>query len=175
MLWRLLTLICWFQFLKNQKKTNCEVKGVELIRVKNLDFCVKHKRCEDIFYTTNQILSIQRLYENNESATQNIDVTFQLWAIDQQLELLSKTYKDLKDEVNLIKQQNNGANCQWNTVWRAIWNIICNFEEFINENIDVGEDDNEFAFVSQGIRSNFEASANDIWMDDRDKWIISFG
>jgi seryl-tRNA synthetase len=91
--------------------------------------------------------------KNNESATQNIDVAFQLWAIGQQLELLSKTYKDLKDEVNSIKQQNNRADCQGNTVWRAIWNIISDFKEFIDENIDVGEDDNEFVSVSQGIRS----------------------
>ena len=42
--------------------------------------------------------------ENNESATQNADVAFQLRAIGQQLELLSRTYKDLKDEVNSIKQ-----------------------------------------------------------------------
>jgi hypothetical protein len=41
--------------------------------------------------------------ENNESATQNADVAFQLRVIGQQLELLSKTYKDLKDEVNLVK------------------------------------------------------------------------
>eukprot|EP00258_Populus_trichocarpa_P031823 XP_024447842.1 uncharacterized protein LOC18110616 [Populus trichocarpa] len=36
--------------------------------------------------------------ENNESATQNADVAFQLRAMGQQLELLSRTYKDLKDE-----------------------------------------------------------------------------
>jgi hypothetical protein len=44
--------------------------------------------------------------ENNESATQNADVTFQLRAIGQQLELLSRK---MKDEVNSIKQQNSGA------------------------------------------------------------------
>ena len=38
--------------------------------------------------------------ENNKLATQNADVAFQLRAIGQQLELLSRTYKDLKDEVN---------------------------------------------------------------------------
>jgi hypothetical protein len=39
--------------------------------------------------------------ENNESTTQNAaDIAFQLRAIGQQLELLSRTYKDLKDEVN---------------------------------------------------------------------------
>jgi hypothetical protein len=49
------------------------------------------------------------MFENNESATQNADVAFQLRAIGQQRELLSRTYKDLKDEVNSIKQQNRGA------------------------------------------------------------------
>jgi len=66
---------------------------------------VIHERCEDIFCATNQILQIQRMSENNESATQNAaDVAFQLRAIGQQLELLSRTYKDMKDEVNSIKQ-----------------------------------------------------------------------
>ena len=62
-----------------------------------------HERCDDIFCATNQILQIQRMSENNESATQNADVAFQLRVIGQKLELLSKTYKDLKDEVNLVK------------------------------------------------------------------------
>ena len=34
----------------------------EHIRVKNLDFCVKHERCEDIFCATNQILQIQIIF-----------------------------------------------------------------------------------------------------------------
>jgi hypothetical protein len=72
--------------------------------VKNLDFCVKHKRCEDIFCATNQILQIQRMSENNKLMTQNANVAFQLQAIGQQLEFLSRTYKNIKDEVNSIKQ-----------------------------------------------------------------------
>ena len=44
------------------------------------------------------------MFENNESMTQNADIAFQLRAIGQQLELLSRMYEDLKDEVNLIKQ-----------------------------------------------------------------------
>ena len=72
----------------------------QLIKFKE---CGIHERCEDIFCTTNHILQIQRMSENNESGTQNADVAFQLQAIGQQLELLSRTYKDLKDEVNLIK------------------------------------------------------------------------
>ena len=83
----------------------CGKRRSELIRVKSLDFfCVIHERCEDIFCATKQNLQIQIMSENNESATQNANVAFQLRAIGQQLELLSRTYKDLKDEVNSIKQ-----------------------------------------------------------------------
>ena len=42
--------------------------------------------------------------KNNESTTQNTNMAFQLRGIGQQLKLLSRTYKDLKDEVNLVKQ-----------------------------------------------------------------------
>ena len=54
--------------------------------------------------------------KNKESAIQNANVTFQLRAIGQQLELLFRTYKDLKDEVYSIKQQNSGADRRGNTV-----------------------------------------------------------
>jgi hypothetical protein len=72
--------------------------------VENLEFCVKQERCEDIFCATNQILQIQRMSENNKLMTQNANVAFQLQAIGQQLEFLSRTYKNIKDEVNSIKQ-----------------------------------------------------------------------
>jgi len=114
---------------------------------------VIHERCEDIFCATNQILQIQRMSENNESATQNADVAFQLRAIGQQLELLSRTYKDLKDEVNSIKQQNSRADRRGNTVRMAVQNVKSDFEEFVDKNTDAGEDDYDFAFVGQGIRS----------------------
>jgi hypothetical protein len=61
--------------------------------------------------------------ENNESATQNADVAFQLRAIGQHLELLSRTYKDLKDEVNSIEQQNSGADRRGKTVRMAVRNV----------------------------------------------------
>jgi len=122
--------------------------------VKILDFfCVIHERCEDIFCATNQILQIQRMSENNESATQNADVAFQLRAIGQQLELLSRTYKDLKDEVNSIKQQNSGADRRVNTVRMALRNVRSDFEEFVDENVDAREDDYDIASIGQGIRS----------------------
>jgi hypothetical protein len=91
--------------------------------------------------------------ENNESTTQNTDVAFQLRAIGQQPELLSKTCKDLKYEVNSIKQQKRGADRRGNTVHRAVRNVRSDFEEFVDENADAGGDGNDFAYVSQGIKS----------------------
>jgi hypothetical protein len=71
--------------------------------------------------------------ENNESATQNADVAFQLRAVGQQLELVARTYKDLKDEVNSIKQHNSGADRRGNTVRMAVRNVRYDFEEFVDE------------------------------------------
>jgi hypothetical protein len=82
--------------------------------------------------------------ENNKSTTQNADVAFQLRAIGQQLELLSRTYKDLKDEVNSIKQQNSGADRRGNTVRMAVRNVRSDFEKFIDENADASEEDYDF-------------------------------
>jgi len=123
---------------------------------------VIHERCEDIFYVTNQILQIQRMSENNESATQNADVAFQLRAIGQQLELLSRTYKDLKDEVNSIKQQNSGADRRGNTVRMAVRNVKSDFEECVDENADAGEDYYDFAFAGQGIRSRLNKARRNV-------------
>jgi hypothetical protein len=92
------------------------------------------------------------MFENNKSMKQNDDVAFHLRAIGQQLELLSRTYKDLKDEVNLIKQQNNGANHRGNIVYRAVWNVRSDFEEFVDENAYASEDDYYFASVGQEMR-----------------------
>ena len=62
-------------------------------------------------------------------------------------------YKDMKDEVNLIKQQNSRADRRGNTVCMAIQNNKYEFEEYVDENADVGEDDYDFASTNQGIRS----------------------
>ena len=51
----------------------------------------------------------------------------------------------MKDEVNSIKQQNNRADRQGNTVRMVARNVISDFEEFIDENTDGGEDDYDFA------------------------------
>jgi seryl-tRNA synthetase len=91
--------------------------------------------------------------ENNKSATQNADIAFQLRAIGRQLELLFRTYKDLKNKVNSIKQQNSGADRRGNMVRMAVQNVRYDFEEFVDENVDTGEDDYDFASAGQGIRS----------------------
>jgi uncharacterized protein (UPF0335 family) len=76
---------------------------------------------------------MQRISENNESTTQNANIAFQLWAEGQQLELLSRTYKDMKDEVKSIKQHNSGAGHWGNIVRRAVRNARFDFEEFVDE------------------------------------------
>ena len=91
--------------------------------------------------------------ENNESATPNADVAFQLRAMGQQLELLSRTCKDLKDDMNSIKQQHRGADRRGNTVRTAVRNNNSYFEEYVDENAGVDEDDYDFASVGQGMRS----------------------
>ena len=94
--------------------------------------------------------------------TQNTDIAFQLRAIGQQLELLSRMYKYLKDEVNLIMHQNSGANHQRNTILRAVRNVISNFEKYVDENADAYEDDYDFAFVGQGIRFQLNRATRNV-------------
>jgi hypothetical protein len=61
-------------------------------------------------------------------------------------------YRDLKGEVNSIKQQNGGADRQGNIVRMAVRNVRSNFKEFVDENVDASEEDYGFAFAGQGIR-----------------------
>jgi hypothetical protein len=56
----------------------------------------------------------------------------------------------LKDEVNSIKQQNSGAGRRGNMIRMAVQNVRYDFEEFVDENEDAGEDDYEFASAGQG-------------------------
>jgi len=76
-----------------------------------------------------------------------------LRAIGQQLKLMSRTYKDLKDEVNLIKQLNSDVDRGGNTVCMAVQNVRSDFEEFVDENAYASEDDYDFESASQGIKS----------------------
>ena len=52
---------------------------------------------------------------NDELATQNADVAFQLRALCQQLQLLSRMNMDVIDDLKSIRKQNIGANCRGNT------------------------------------------------------------
>jgi hypothetical protein len=54
--------------------------------------------------------------ENNESTIPNIKFSFQIGAIDQQIELLTKVNKELKDKMDSIKQHNNGDECKRSNV-----------------------------------------------------------
>ena len=79
--------------------------------------------------------------ENNESVTQNVDVAFQLRALCQQLELLSRMNMDLKDDLKWIKKQNMGVDRRGNTICKAVPNSRYDFDVCVDENVDVGEDD----------------------------------
>ena len=59
----------------------------------------------------------------------------------------------MKGEVNLIKKHNSGSDCQGNTVRMAVRNVRSDFEEFVDENADAGENDYDFASAGQGIKS----------------------
>jgi hypothetical protein len=60
---------------------------------------------------------------------------------------MSRMYKDLKDEVNSIKQQNNGVDHWGNTVYKVVRNVRSDFEKFVDENTDAGEDDYDLGYV----------------------------
>jgi len=59
----------------------------------------------------------------------------------------------MQGEVNLIKKHNSGSDRQGNTVWMAVRNVRSDFEEFVDENADAGENDYDFASAGQGIKS----------------------
>jgi len=56
--------------------------------------------------------------------------------------------------VNSIKQHNSRVDRRGNTVRMAVRNVRSDFEEFVDENADAGEDDYDFATAGQGIRSD---------------------
>ena len=54
--------------------------------------------------------------------------------------------------MNLIKQQNSGADRRGNTIRRAVRNVRSDFKEFVDENPNTCENNYYFASVSQGMR-----------------------
>ena len=86
---------------------------------------------------------------NNELATQNADVAFQI-------QLLSKMNMYVIVDLKSIRKQNIGANCRVNTVHKAIQNTIFDFEEIDDENADVGECDYDSDIESESDKSYCE-------------------
>lgn len=79
-------------------------------------------------------------------------------AFAQQLKLLIRVMKNLKDEMTLMRQQHSGidvfgmvASSRGNTIWRAIQNVEI---DFVDENANVNNDDYNFASI--GNRDRFE-------------------
>ena len=65
--------------------------------------------------------------------------------------------------MNSIKQQNSGgADHRGNTVRMAVRNVRSDFEEFVDENIDAGEDDYDFVSAGQGIRSGLKRARRNV-------------
>ena len=63
---------------------------------------------------------------------------------------------DLIDELKLIRKQNLGANCKGNTVHKAVQNTRFDFEEVLDENVDVGEGDYDCDMESEREKSYCE-------------------
>ena len=93
---------------------------------------------------------------NNELATQNADIAFQLRALCQQLQLLSWMNMDVIDDLKSIRKQNSGADCRGNPVHKAVPNSRSDFDVFVDENADVGEMDYDGDMESGSDRSYYE-------------------
>jgi len=57
-----------------------------------------------------------------------------------------------------MKQQNSGVDCWRSNVWRAVRNDRTDFDEFVENNVDVGDD--EYKFASIGPRKQIWAKKN---------------
>jgi len=64
--------------------------------------------------------------------------------------------------VNSIKQQNSGVDRRGNTVCKAEQNVRSDFEEFVEDKVDAGEDYYDSAYVGQGIRSGSNKSRRNV-------------
>ena len=93
---------------------------------------------------------------NNELATQNADIVFQLRALCQQRKLLSWMNIDVIDDLKSIRKQNSGADCRGNPVHKAVPNTRSDFDVFVDENTDVGEMDYDGDMESGSDRSYCE-------------------
>jgi hypothetical protein len=93
---------------------------------------------------------------NNELAAQDADVAFELHVLCQQLQLLSRMNMDLIDDLKSTRKQNIGADCRGYTVHKAVQNTRFDFEEVVDENTDVCEDDCDDDMESESYKSYCE-------------------
>ena len=88
--------------------------------------------------------------ENNESTTLNAEFFFQIRVIGQQIKLLTKVTKELKDEMDSMKHYNSGVDHQRSNFKRVVQNDKTDFNEFVDDNTNVGDDDHKFSSMGQG-------------------------
>lgn len=90
------------------------------------------------------------MYENNESTTLNTEFFFQIQAMGQQVKLLTKVIKKLKDEMDSVKQYNSGVDHRRSNFKRVVQNDRTDFDEFVDDNTNMGDDDYKFSSMGQG-------------------------
>jgi len=132
---------------------------MSLLKWKTLILCETHDLWEYILCYSPNFYRFQRMFENNESVTLNnesvtlnIEFSFQIWVNGQQSKLLTKVTKELKNDMDSMKQQNNGADHRRSNVRRAVQNDRTDFYKFVDDNANMGGDDYEFASMGQGNR-----------------------
>ena len=69
---------------------------------------MNYESCEVYFSFYQSIFTNSKISRNNDSVTPKVNNIFQIQAFTQQLELLTRVTKDLKDEMALMRQQNSG-------------------------------------------------------------------
>ena len=69
---------------------------------------MNYESCEVYFSFYQSFFTNSKISRNNDSVTPKVNNIFQIQAFTQQLELLTRVTKDLKDEMALMRQQNSG-------------------------------------------------------------------
>jgi hypothetical protein len=104
-LWKPLTLIGWIFSFQRKKKSKLWGKNVvSLLEWKALILCEKREMWEYILRYSLIFYIFQRMFENNGSTISTVKFSFQIRAMGQQIELLTKMTKKLKDEMDSMKQ-----------------------------------------------------------------------
>jgi len=66
------------------------------------------------------------------------------------LNFLARVTKELKDDIELMKQYIFLADYWGSNVWRDVENVRIYFDEFVDDNANISDDDYEFTSVGQG-------------------------